>query len=68
MFDVNKDGRISIQELKSLFSIKSAVNGSLAGEKILKDIMNEVDKNNDNEISYEEFNDALTVFLKNSVK
>jgi len=30
--------------------------------------MNEVDKNNDNEISYEEFNDALTVFLKNSVK
>lgn len=68
MFDANKDGRISIQELKSLFSIKSAVNGSLAGEKILKDIMNEVDKNNDNEISYEEFNDALTVFLKNSVK
>ena len=68
MFDVDKDGRISIQELKGMFSIKASINGSLAGEKILRDIMNEVDKNNDNFISYEEFNDALTLFLKNSVK
>ena len=35
-------------------------------EKLLKEIMNEVDKNHDNLISFDEFNDALTDLLHKS--
>ena len=41
---------------------------SLAGEKLLEEVMSEVDANNDNVISYEEFNNAMTVILRKSVK
>jgi hypothetical protein len=33
---------------------------------MIKDIMQQVDKNNDNFISYEEFNDALTMTLQDA--
>lgn len=63
MFDQNKDGKISCVELKSVFS-KCCEDG----DKTAREIMNEVDRNRDNIISYEEFNDALTIMLKRSVK
>ena len=66
MFDLDGDGSISIDELRHMFSDK-IVNSS-AGEKLLEEIMNEVDANNDNVISYEEFNHAMTVILRKSVK
>ena len=36
--------------------------------QMVKDIMQQVDKNNDNFISYEEFNDALTLTLNNCIE
>ena len=64
MFDVNKDGKISVQELKSMFSEKSALNHPIKGDKIINEVMREVDKDNNGYITYEEFNDALTGLLK----
>ena len=66
MFDLNGDGSISIDEMRHMFSDK--IINSQAGEKLLEEIMNEVDANNDNVISYEEFNNAMTVLLRKSVK
>lgn len=63
MFDQDKDGKISVTEIKNVFS--SSFDG---GETMLREIMSEVDKNNDNCISHEEFNDALTELLRRSVK
>jgi calcium-dependent protein kinase len=67
MFDDNKDGKISAEELKSMFSQKSGLNSVTHGEKIITDVMNEVDLNNDGFISYEEFNQALTGLLKSNI-
>ena len=66
MFDLDGDGSISIDEMRHMFSDK--IVNSTAGEKLLEEIMNEVDANNDNVISYEEFNNAMTVILRKSVK
>ena len=63
MFDQDKDGKISVTEIKNVFS--SSFDG---GETMLREIISEVDKNNDNCISHEEFNDALTELLRRSVK
>ena len=41
---------------------------SQAGEQLLLEVMSEVDANNDNVISYEEFNNAMTILLRKSVK
>ena len=64
MFDLDQDGKISVPELKNMFSQKSALNSPLHGEKIINEVMKEVDKNNDGSISYEEFNDAITGLFK----
>ena len=66
MFDLNGDGSISIDELRHMFSDK--IVNSQAGEKLLEEVMNEVDANNDQVISYEEFNNAMTAILRKSVK
>lgn len=50
-------------EIKNVFSSQED-----GGDKMLKEIMSDVDKNNDNFISYDEFNDALTEMLRRSVK
>ena len=62
MFDLNHDGQISIQELKSIFA-DNIINSS-QGDEMVQKIMNEVDKNHDNIISHEEFNDAMTEVLR----
>ena len=66
MFDLNHDGQISISELKSMFS-DNIINSS-SGDEMVNKIMSEVDKNHDNVISHEEFNDAMTEILRQSVK
>ena len=53
LFDVNGDGTVTKDELKAVFG------GASRGEDVWDQIMNEVDKNNDGEISYEEFEDAM---------
>ena len=63
MFDLNQDGKISVVELKSMFGQKSALNSPMYGEKLISEVMKEVDKNNDGFIDYEEFNEAVTHFL-----
>ena len=67
MIDSNHDGKISVLELKEMFSSKSAINGGKNEDKVIKDIMLEVDSNNDNFISPHEFNNALTSLLNKTV-
>ena len=61
MFDINHDGNISIIELKQMFCRKQI--GFNETDSLIRDIMNEVDKNHDNLISFDEFNNALTDLL-----
>lgn len=64
MLDTNGDGKISTLEIRNLFSSPETE----GNDKMLREIMGEVDKNNDGFISYEEFNDAMTEMLKRSIK
>jgi Ca2+-binding EF-hand superfamily protein len=73
MFDIDKDGTIDRQELQQIFGkeqvgIYKNAGGNQkedsGGEAIIMEIMAEVDQNNDNIISYEEFNEALTKRLR----
>ena len=61
MLDLNGDGSISKDELKAVFG-GGAV--SQRGEQVWDEIMAEVDKNNDGEISYGEFTEAMTAVLQ----
>ena len=63
VFDKDNSGMITIDELKSVFDTKN----NKKDESLWVEIMAEVDKNNDNEISLEEFMDAMTVMLKKQV-
>jgi Ca2+-binding EF-hand superfamily protein len=46
-----------------MFGQKSPINSPMISEKVISDIMKEVDKNRDGFISYEEFNNALASIL-----
>ena len=52
MFDLDGDGFISFDELEYMFKNNLNYNAS---DKFLQEIMEEVDQNNDNQISFEEF-------------
>ena len=60
MFDVNGDGYISKEELQFVFKSQHGFNAS---EQFLMEIMEDVDKNKDNQISFEEFNEGLCSIL-----
>lgn len=64
LFDTNHDGTISMEELKSTFQ------GTGKDDQLdfLEEIMEEVDKNRDNMISFEEFNEGVTKMLNNTIK
>ena len=68
MFDLNGDGQISRDELKQMFSEKVIGENSDLGNDMIDEIMNEVDKNNDDNINHEEFNAALTQILTRTAK
>ena len=61
MFDKDGNGQISLEELRAVFH--GAACGAAAleddDESLWEQIMSEVDKNHDNVISYQEFNDAM---------
>ena len=61
MIDFDKDGRISVDELKRAFASKQ-------NDDVIQDIMLEVDKDNDNFISSQEFNEAITSIMKKEFK
>lgn len=60
IIDTDNSGMITIDELKQVFDNS----GDKKDESLWEDIMKEVDQNNDNQISFEEFKDAMTKFLK----
>lgn len=60
MLDENKDGDISMDELKKSF------NGNNSDDNAFKEIMREVDVNNDGVISLEEFQDGMKKMLLKS--
>lgn len=65
LIDGDNSGLITIDELKAVFG------GSHVDEKdenLWTEIMAEVDKNNDNQISFEEFTDVMTHLLKKQHK
>lgn len=60
MLDVDNSGMITVDELKAVFD----THGDKKDETLWLEIMKEVDKNNDNQISFEEFTDVMTQLLK----
>ena len=60
MIDADNSGMITIDELKAVFD----TGGDKKDEQLWVSIMQEVDKNGDNLISFEEFTDVMTEFLK----
>ena len=60
MFDTDGDGTVTKDELKEVFG---GGHVSQRGEAVWDEIMNEVDKNNDGVISFEEFENAMKVVL-----
>lgn len=60
MIDTDNSGMITIDELKAVFD----TGGDKKDETLWINIMKEVDKNGDNEISFDEFTDVMTEFLK----
>ena len=61
LIDTDNSGFLTVEELKAAFEPEGH---EKAGE-LWEDIMFEVDKDNDNKISYKEFSDAMTSVLKN---
>ena len=57
--DTDNSGMITVDELKSAFDTHGDKD-----EKIWEEIMKEVDTNDDGEISFDEFMNAMTSFLK----
>ena len=45
----------------------SSINSDHDSEKVIKEILSEVDENNDNEISFEEFYNAVTKFMNDEI-
>ena len=80
MFDIDKDGTIDRNELQQIFNKEKAgifktfssqqvtkLDGSSEEDNIIMEIMKEVDKDGDNIITYEEFNEALTKRLRDGI-
>jgi calcium-dependent protein kinase len=59
-FDKDGNGKITKDELQAIFSGGEA---SKASDAVWKDIMDEVDKNGDGEIDYEEFTSAMRIVM-----
>jgi Ca2+-binding EF-hand superfamily protein len=59
--DLDNNGSITIDELKQCFESSS---GDKKDDGLWQELMNEVDKNNDNLISFDEFTEAMTEMLK----
>ena len=59
LIDKDKNGFITGEELKDFFHL-----GAADHESFVKEMINEVDKNNDNMISFDEFEDMMKQFLK----
>lgn len=58
--DLDNNGSITIDELKQCFDNAE----DKKDESLWQELMNEVDKNNDNLISFDEFTEAMTEMLK----
>lgn len=60
MFDLDGDGYITSEELQYVFKQSMSHDPS---QQFLEEILKDIDKNNDNQISYDEFYDGLTSLL-----
>lgn len=61
MFDQDGNGQITLQELKSIFNRGTV---SERSDDVWENILAEVDENGDNEISFDEFKNAMTKILR----
>jgi len=55
-FDNNKDGKLSASELKLILGTSD--------NELINELISNIDKNNDGEISYQEFSDLMKEILK----
>lgn len=60
MFDIDGDGYITQDELQYVF--KQNMNHD-PSRQFIEEIMQDIDKNNDNQISFDEFREGLTSML-----
>ena len=58
MFDNNKDGKLSAEELKLILGTSD--------NEYISEIIEQIDKNNDGQISYSEFSDLMKNILNNT--
>ncbi|CDW84490.1 protein kinase domain containing protein [Stylonychia lemnae] len=62
MFDLDRNGTISALELKQ---VMGSFVGDLISDKVWQDMINEVDKNGNGLIDFEEFQSLMSIFLVN---
>ena len=62
MFDKNGDGKISVKELKQVFN--SSVLNNRSDKEVWEQLISEIDKDGDNEISQEEFHEAMAASIE----
>ena len=62
MFDKNGDGKISVKELKQVFN--SSILSNRSDKEVWEQLISEIDKDGDNEISQEEFHEAMAASIE----
>ena len=63
LFDLDKNGSISLNEVETVLS-----NGKNMGKNVLKELMTEIKKTGDEEITFEQFKEMMMNFADDDVK
>ena len=58
MFDLDKNGTISLSEVKEVLGMGKSID-----ESVMKEIMSEINNQGDDEITYEQFKNIITSYF-----
>ena len=64
ILDTNKDGTITLEDFDDLFN---SYGGSKMDQEVWENLLAEADKNGDNKVSFEEFQEAMANMLRKSI-
>ena len=65
MFDKDSDGKISVKELKQVFN--SNMISNVSDKEVWEQMVSEIDKDGNNEISQAEFHEAMTASIETQI-